>query len=94
LQSGITGLYRCEAWPQGPHKDIINQTSSRYHDEFIIGGHLMVKSCFYDPHMDKYYYYQHYGPMTYSHKLQKHYRTPRKKIVSDVSKNMVDGLMK
>ena len=93
LQSGIEGLYRCEAWPHGPNKDIINQTSSRYHDEFIIGGHLMVKSCFYDPHRDK-YYYQHYGPMSYSHKVQKHYRTPRKKIVPDVSINMIHGSVK
>lgn len=94
LQLGIAGLYRCEAWPHGPNKDIINQTRSRYHDEFIIGGHLMVNSCFYDPHMDKYYYYQHYGPMSYSHKLQKNYRTPRKKTVPDVSKNLIDGSVK
>ena len=91
LQSGIAGLYRCEAWPQGPNKDIINhQTSSRYHDEFIIGGHLMVKSCFYDSHRDK-YYHEYYGPTSYSYKLKKHYRTPRNKIVPDVSQNTIDG---
>ena len=53
----------------------------------------MVKSCFYDPHWDK-YYYQHYGPMSYSHKLHKHYRTPRKKTVPDVSINVIDGSVK
>ena len=89
MQSGIAGLYHCEAWPQGPNKDNINQTSSRYYDEFIIGGHLMVQNCFYYPHRDK-YYYQLYGPVSYSHKLQKNYRTPRKKIVPDVSENMMD----
>jgi hypothetical protein len=91
LQPGIAGLYRCEAWPHGANKDIVNhQTSSGYHDEFVIGGHSMVKSCFYDVHRDK-YYYQHYGPTNYSHKLQKRYRTPRNKIVADVSMHTRDS---
>lgn len=91
LHPDVAGLYLCEAWPHNANKDISShQTSSRYHDEFIIGGHSMVKSCFYDLHRDK-YYYQHYGPSSHNYKLQKRYRTPRNKIVPDVSINMPDS---
>jgi hypothetical protein len=90
LQPGIAGLYRCEAWPHGANKDSTNhQTSSVYHDEFLIGGHIMVKSCFYDPHGGKYYY--HHGASTYNHKLQKRYRTPRNLTVPEVSTDIIDG---
>lgn len=94
LQPDVAGLYRCEAWPHGANKDIASQqTSSRYNDEFIIGGHSMLKSCFYDLHRDK-YYYQHYGPTSYNYKLQKTYRTPRNKIVPDVSVSMSNSYSK
>ncbi|XP_021917092.1 uncharacterized protein LOC110828506 isoform X2 [Zootermopsis nevadensis] len=91
LQPGIAGLYRCEAWPHGAGKDSANyQASSTYHDEFVIGGHFMINSCFYDPHKHK-YYHQHYGPSTYNHKLQKSYRTPRTEGANDVTANIIDG---
>jgi hypothetical protein len=91
LQTGIAGLYRCEAWLHGANKDSTkHQTSSAYHDEFIIGGNLMVESCFYDPHRHK-YYYEHYEPTTHSHKLQKSYRTPRNKAVSDGTTHKIYG---
>jgi hypothetical protein len=90
LQPGIAGLYRCEAWPHGASRNSMNhQASLTYHDEFIIGGHLMVKSCFYDPHRHK-YYHQHYGSTTYNHKFQKSYQTPRNEAVPDVTANMMD----
>jgi hypothetical protein len=90
LEPNIAGLYRCEAWPHGANKDITShQTSSRYHDEFIIGGHSLVKNCFYDAHRDK-YYYQHYGLNNYNYKLQRRYRTPRNKVVADVYKNVTN----
>ncbi|PSN30088.1 hypothetical protein C0J52_24017 [Blattella germanica] len=72
LQFGTAGLYRCEAWPHGKqqHPNLI------YHDEFIIGGQTMLRSCFHYMNKDK-HHYNHLPPVTYNAKSQKSYRTPR-----------------
>ncbi|XP_069675845.1 uncharacterized protein [Periplaneta americana] len=89
LLPGIAGLYRCEAWPHGATKDSSAQSSNTlYHDEFIIGGQLMVKTCFYDGSREK-YYYQNYGMSTYGRNLRENDRQPRNSTESDISSNMI-----